>query len=182
MTLPNLDTTNTYTTDSPTDNDGFVDFVSYRVLAPGGTNVFAIPLGTSIPMIWAFASFTGNTSGCNGMQYHSGNRNTWALTINENGTSTSSGNNGISPGVPAGVSEVLNVPSLGGSLYSGYDSTTGLIKYFARVKMGTYLAIGYGKNMDNVNMFAWMAGNTLAECQGLDLYSTGEHLPSTNQN
>jgi len=103
----------------------------------------------------------------------------WAFTVNSDGSASSTGNNGLGPQpIPSDVDAILNITNTDSTLYSGYNNATGLVKYFARVKLGTYIGIGYGTSMDNVDMVSWMAGSTPATSQALDLWSRKSDLPS----
>ena len=159
---PSLDTVNAYNTSSTTENGEFIDFVTTRFANPGteGKESYIINLGQEVSACWAYGVYT-DLSGDTGLDYHSNNRNTWEFTVNSDGSATSGGNNGLGPlPVPDDVTLVLNITATGNTLYTGYNSTSGEIKYYAHVKENTYLGMGYGKSMVNVPMVSWMAGSS----------------------
>lgn len=111
-------------------------------------------------MVWAFANFTGNTNANSddGLNYHDKNYGFFTTQIDSDGTVYSGGDNGLSP-TPVTTTEVLMTAN-GNTLSVAYNAVAGLVQYNVHVKVGTYLGIGYGTSMTNVDMVAWEAGST----------------------
>jgi hypothetical protein len=68
--------------------------------------------------------------------------------------------------------------SNGSTLKVGYDSTNSQIVYEASVKVGTYLAIGFGTSMTDIDMISWDADTTAATSVCQKLWSTGHTHPT----
>ena len=68
----------------------------------------------------------------------------------------------------------------GSSIDISYDSTLNAIAYQATVMQSTYVSVGYGTTMTDINMVAWVAdsGNSYQN----DLWSTGHTDPTVIAN
>jgi hypothetical protein len=178
---PTQDTTNIYTTTMEV-NGNYIDFTSVRPLDSTASQSFIITLDKEIPMIWAFGSYT-SASGYSGVAYHSTNysgSNAFDMTVNSDGTVTSTGYNGSD--VIITTPSLLITVSNGSSLSSNYtpsSSVTGYgvagsdtVTYTVNVLLNTWLGIGYGTSMTNTDEVIFAAGADVASSTVYDVYST----------
>lgn len=110
-------------------------------------------------MIWSFGDYSASTldpNSTSNMEYHGPTQHstTWQLTVNDDGSVLTSGDNGITVPSPSGTNLVLNMTN-GSTLYMGYDTVSMQVKYYAHVLQSTWLGIGYGTSMSETNMVSW---------------------------
>jgi hypothetical protein len=131
-------------------------------------------------MIWADGAYT-SSKGYSGVNYHGGSNHSkpsgWEMTVNSDGTVTSTGDNGsdiVIPDDPVTTFLILELPN-GSTLEAGYSDNT--VTYVASVLPSTWMGIGYGDSMIDTDEVIWAAGADVGTSTVYDVYSTEDHRP-----
>ena len=96
------------------------------------------------------------------------------MTVNSDGTVTSSGN--IALETPTVTTNLILTLENGSTLEVGYSDDT--VTYIAKVLPSTWIGIGYGSSMTNTDEVIWAAGADVSLSTVYDTYSTTDARPA----